>query len=529
MKAGAPAADEGTRCSSDAGPERRPVRLQPAEAADRSAAAPAPARRLPAAQPVHDRQHVLRLRVRRVRDARRTRDRRAVHRHRRRPRHARRPHRAADRHARARSGGSSTRWPTSCRSGWRRRCSSFRWGLEPLGRLGWAAGFVFVSAGAIRLARFNIQASTDKRYFVGHADPGGRRRAGRRRSISIPTACTTTRSALPALALMLVPAVLMVSTIRFRSFKTIDLQARRLVQDPAGRGHRASSRSPRIRDWTLVVLAYGYLAVRLRRHGHGRASAGAERRPCRRAAATAADAAGRQVRAPARLSLSREPSPLTGAAGLRRALDRQRDRHPRAPAALAGDARSCRRSVPRSAGRSTARARSRPPWSRSRARTAGRSAASSMPTPVSVSVSSTDALVRLRGPRSVSVPAARHRVQRVVDDVGERPADQRAVDQQRPAAAARTRARNMPPVAEPDLVGLDHLLDEIRAGRSARAARVGDEAKLENSDAICRSSRTCDEDRIDAPVEHRPERPARGRRARAAGARPTAGSASAGS
>ena len=54
---------------------------------------------------------------------------------------------------------------------------SFAWGLQPLGRLGWAAGFLFVAAAAVRLARFNIQSgSHDKRYFVGHAQPpcGGR-------------------------------------------------------------------------------------------------------------------------------------------------------------------------------------------------------------------------------------------------------------------------------------------------------------------------------------------------------------------
>ena len=61
-------------------------------------AQPAPPRRLPAAQPVDDGQHVLRLRLRRLRDARRVRDRGAVHRLRRRARHARRPHRAPDRH-----------------------------------------------------------------------------------------------------------------------------------------------------------------------------------------------------------------------------------------------------------------------------------------------------------------------------------------------------------------------------------------------------------------------------------------------
>ena len=49
---------------------------------------------------------------------------------------------------------------------------SFKWGLEPLGQIGWAAGFLFVAAAAVRLARFNIQAATqDKRYFVGLPSP----------------------------------------------------------------------------------------------------------------------------------------------------------------------------------------------------------------------------------------------------------------------------------------------------------------------------------------------------------------------
>ena len=53
---------------------------------------------VPAAEPLHGRQHVLRLRLHRVRDARRARHGRAVHRHRDRARHARRPHRAPDQH-----------------------------------------------------------------------------------------------------------------------------------------------------------------------------------------------------------------------------------------------------------------------------------------------------------------------------------------------------------------------------------------------------------------------------------------------
>jgi CDP-diacylglycerol---serine O-phosphatidyltransferase len=134
----------------------------------------------------------------------------------------------------------------------------FRWGLEPLGRLGWAAGFVFVSAGAIRLARFNIQSSTDKRYFVGMPIPAAA--AVPASTVYVyPYGLHDYMSALPALALMVVPALLMVSTIRFRSFKTIDLQARRSYKILLALAVPlvAIATHPR---WTLAVIAYSYLA-----------------------------------------------------------------------------------------------------------------------------------------------------------------------------------------------------------------------------------------------------------------------------
>ena len=50
---------------------------------------------------------------------------------------------------------------------------AFSWGLWPLLRVGWATGFLFVTAAAMRLARFNIQsaAAADKRFFVGMPSP----------------------------------------------------------------------------------------------------------------------------------------------------------------------------------------------------------------------------------------------------------------------------------------------------------------------------------------------------------------------
>lgn len=43
----------------------------------------------------------------------------------------------------------------------------YLWALQPFGRVGWLASFVFVACGALRLARFNVQAADEKSYFQG--------------------------------------------------------------------------------------------------------------------------------------------------------------------------------------------------------------------------------------------------------------------------------------------------------------------------------------------------------------------------
>ena len=135
---------------------------------------------------------------------------------------------------------------------------SFTWGLQPLGRLGWAAGFIFVACAAMRLARFNIQHGGDRRYFVGMPSPA---------AAAVPAATVFAypwglydyREALPVLVMVLLPAALMVSTIRFRSFKTFDLQSRKpyTVLVIVAVIIAAIATHPRA---VLVVLAYGYLS-----------------------------------------------------------------------------------------------------------------------------------------------------------------------------------------------------------------------------------------------------------------------------
>src|SRR5215510_16118768 len=137
---------------------------------------------------------------------------------------------------------------------------SFAWGLAPLGRLGWAAGFMFVACAAMRLARYNIQgmSGTDKRYFVGMPSPAAAA-VPASTVYAYPWGLFDYREALPALAMVLIPAVLMVSTIRFRSFKTIDLRARQpytVLIFVAG-AIVAIATHPR---FVLVAMAYTYLA-----------------------------------------------------------------------------------------------------------------------------------------------------------------------------------------------------------------------------------------------------------------------------
>jgi len=84
---------------------------------------------------------------------------------------------------------------------------------------GWAACFVFTACGALRLARFNVQVgAVDSRYFVGLPIPAG---AACVASVIIwhPTPPSTTALAYSFAAGLFLVGLLMVSTIRFSSFK----------------------------------------------------------------------------------------------------------------------------------------------------------------------------------------------------------------------------------------------------------------------------------------------------------------------
>jgi CDP-diacylglycerol--serine O-phosphatidyltransferase len=50
----------------------------------------------------------------------------------------------------------------------------YTWALKPWGRWGWLAATLYVTCGALRLARFNVQVGTiERRHFLGLPIPGG--------------------------------------------------------------------------------------------------------------------------------------------------------------------------------------------------------------------------------------------------------------------------------------------------------------------------------------------------------------------
>lgn len=102
---------------------------------------------------------------------------------------------------------------------------AFTWILQDIGKIGWIAAFIFVAGAALRLARFNVQiGSTDKKWFVGLPSPS---------AAAIVAACvwvfhTFDAESLGFKVLMTVvvaaAGVLMVSNVRYHSFKEIDFK-----------------------------------------------------------------------------------------------------------------------------------------------------------------------------------------------------------------------------------------------------------------------------------------------------------------
>jgi CDP-diacylglycerol--serine O-phosphatidyltransferase len=138
----------------------------------------------------------------------------------------------------------------------------YTWVLPEWPVIAWFAAYLWLACAAFRLARFNftIDPTADKRYFVGLPSPGAAAVViATVVALDTPEVDLGPEILLPAL-ISVVPALLMVSTVRFRSFRDLvtprTQQARMitgvvLVAFVAGLAIRPAA--------TMLVVAYSYV------------------------------------------------------------------------------------------------------------------------------------------------------------------------------------------------------------------------------------------------------------------------------
>lgn len=89
-----------------------------------------------------------------------------------------------------------------------------------LGKIGWLTAFLYAACAALRLARFNSQvANVDKRYFIGLASPAAAGLVASFVWTMHDYGWSGEELRYPAIAITVVAALLMVSRIRYSSFK----------------------------------------------------------------------------------------------------------------------------------------------------------------------------------------------------------------------------------------------------------------------------------------------------------------------
>lgn len=112
----------------------------------------------------------------------------------------------------------------------------YRWALEPLGLLGILGAFSLVACGAIRLARFNVLSMQNDgrpkkpgKYIVGLPIPGAAGMLVSLIAANHAVGGALEHSPLIVLTVVLLLSAFMVSTVQFRSFKDLRLNARTVL------------------------------------------------------------------------------------------------------------------------------------------------------------------------------------------------------------------------------------------------------------------------------------------------------------
>jgi CDP-diacylglycerol--serine O-phosphatidyltransferase len=143
----------------------------------------------------------------------------------------------------------------------------YTWGLSSLGTLGLFLSFVYVACALLRLARFNVMSADSegpKSYFLGLATPlaAGTIVASIIAHVSLTDKMTTgATGSVAAMALLL--GGLMVSNVRYRTFKDVDFRGRAglgLVGLVALAVALAVATEPGV---AFVVLLFAYILIGL--------------------------------------------------------------------------------------------------------------------------------------------------------------------------------------------------------------------------------------------------------------------------
>lgn len=154
----------------------------------------------------------------------------------------------------------------------------YKWSLSQLGRVGLVASFAFLACGAIRLARFNVLSMKDERkdegkdegkpskpgkYIVGLPIPG---------AAGILIALVVTNHAIAGdlhsrkyawvlLSVVVALSAFMVSTIKFRSFKDVRLEARTVAFVGFVIASSAAISAYSKPAFVLLWVLFGYIAL----------------------------------------------------------------------------------------------------------------------------------------------------------------------------------------------------------------------------------------------------------------------------
>ncbi len=104
---------------------------------------------------------------------------------------------------------------------------AYGWALNGLGKIGWLAAFIYTTAAALRLARFNtLIGIADKRFFQGLPSPSAAAIVAAGIWIGADQGIAGADVNWLAAVLTTLAGLLMVSNFRYRSFKDLDLRNR---------------------------------------------------------------------------------------------------------------------------------------------------------------------------------------------------------------------------------------------------------------------------------------------------------------